>query len=255
MTLHFSGWIAAPAIVTVIAGSIASRAEAAFVTLEPIPGNQITSGSQIENYFNGGQDSYRNAGNGDPAGPADDVIFPTGGSGGVGTYNTTYFDSLAAAKVTTTGTYGHAVPSGAADVFFQSVASTMNFAPGYGATSLSFEYSSYAASNATVTAWSGTGGTGSSVVLSLAQNDFSSGAGQNCTTSYHCVWTLDSANLASIGGTAESVTFGGSLIGEADFDSITMNVVPVPVPGGLTLLLSGLAGIGLWGRGRKGACG
>ena len=244
----FAGLLAATAIVGAM--SVASPADASVVLLEPIPGNQITSGSQIENYFDGGQDSYRNSGNGDPPGPADNVIFPTGGVG-VGTFNTTYFDSLSAAKVTTIGTYGHPVPSGASDVFFQSVASTVNFASGYGATSLSFEYSSYAASNATVTAWSGAGGTGSSVVLNLAQNDFASGGGQNCTNSYHCVWNLDMANLTSIGGVAESVTFGGSLIGEVDFDSITMDVVPVPVPGGLPLFLSGVAGFGILSRRRK----
>jgi hypothetical protein len=47
------------------------------------------------------------------------------------------------------------------------------------------------------------------------------------------------------------VTFGGSNIGSVVFDSITMNVVPVPSPAALPLLLSGVAGIGAMARRRK----
>ena len=233
------------AVLLVTALSMAVQAHAALVTLEPIPGNQITSGVQIENYFNGGQDSYNNPGNGDPAGPSDHVIFPTGGTGGAGTYNTTYFDSLSAGKVT------GSLPSGANDVFVQTVSSVMNIAAGYAGTSLSFDYSTYASSAQTVTLWSGANGTGTSSVITLSQNDFTSGPSANCTTSHHCAWTLDTANLAAIGGLVKSVTFGGTLIGDADFDSIQMNIVPVPVPAGLPLLLSGAAALGFLVRSRR----
>jgi hypothetical protein len=224
---------------------LAMQASATTVTLEPT--GKITSGSQVENYFDGGQDSYRNAGNADPNGPNDEVIFPTGGTNGAGAYNTTYLDSLNAAKVT------GAAPSGASDVFYQSVASTMNFASGYGATSLSFEYSfsetafpPSGSSLPTVTLWSKANGTGTADVVQLAYN------GTGCTTSYHCNWTLDNANLGTLpGGVVESVTFGGSNIGSVVFDSITMNVVPVPSPAALPLLLSGVAGIGAMARRRK----
>jgi hypothetical protein len=241
VTTSRSVGIAVMTAVAIGAPLFAPQAGAAIVTLEPIPGNQITSGSQVENYFNGGQDSFQNPGNGDPPGPADHVIFPTVGTG---QFNTTFFDNLTAGKVgspTQTGV----TPSGAHDVFFQSVASTMNLAAGYAAESLSFEYSfagsafpPSGSSLPTVTLWSNANGTGVSDVLQLAYN------GTGCSTSWHCNWTFDTANLNALpGGVAESVTFGGSNIGSVDFDSITMNVVPVPSPGALSLLLSAVAGL------------
>lgn len=213
---------------------VALQAHAALLTLEPT--GRITSGSQIENYFDGGQDSYQNAGNADPNGPNDEVIFPTVTSG----FSTTYLDSTSAAKAAN-------VPSGAADVFYQSVASTMNFAPGYGATSLSFEYSDTTTSTPTVTIYSGANGTGTKLqTLNLSQN---SSAALGCPASgagSYCKWTLDTASFS---GVAESVIFGGTGIGQVDFDSITMNVVPVPAT--VALLLSGIGALGLMGRRRS----
>jgi hypothetical protein len=117
------------------------------------------------------------------------------------------------------------IPSGALDILFQSVASTMNFASGHGITSLSFDYSDTANStySPTVTACTVTG------------KEF-------------CSWSLATTNFS---GLAESVTFGGTGIGQVEFDSGQMNMTAVPISAALPLLLLGVAGLGTWVRRRN----
>ena len=130
----------------------------------------------------------------------------------------------------------------------------MNIAPGFAITSLSFDYSDISTNSldsTVVTVWSGTGGTGTALAtLSLGGNSPLFGtAGSACTLSQaeFCTWSLATASFS---GLAESVTFGtpptsgNSAIALTEFDSITMNVVPVPIPASLPLLLFGVAGFG-----------
>jgi len=212
---------------------LACQAGATIVTLEPI--GAVTNGTDVANYFNGGNDGYPR----DGVGPSDDVIFPSSGI-------TTVFDNATSGKFQN-------LPSGAQDVLFQSVASTMNVASGYGITSLSFDYSDIANStySPTVTVWSGANGTGIALAtINLVGNSPIYGsAGTACTATGRecCTWSLATANFS---GLAESVTFGGTGIGQVEFDSVQMNITAVPLPAALPLLLSGVAGLGTWARRR-----
>jgi hypothetical protein len=204
------------------------------VTLEPI--GAVTTNTDVANYFNGGFDGYPPNG----VGPNYHVIFPSSGI-------TTVFDNSSSGRFTN-------LPSGAQDVVFQSVASTMNLAAGYGISSLSFQYSDIANStyHPTVTVWSGANGSGTALAtLNLAMNSPIYGtAGTACTSSGQefCTWSMATANFTGI---AESVTFGGTGIGQVEFDSVQLNVTPVPVPAALPLLFSAIAGLGAWVRRRK----
>ena len=233
-TLSFAAFAPIATLGTLAGLLIASQAGATAVTLEPIGG--VTNETDVSMYFNGGNDGFPR----DGVGPADEVIFP-----GMGI--TTVFDNANSGRFQN-------LPSGAQDVLFQSVASTLNLASGFAITSLSFKYSDIANSTVspTVTVWSGANGTGTRLTtLNLTPNSPIFGtAGTACTASgkEFCTWSLDTANFT---GDAESVTFGGTGIGEVEFDSVTMNVTAVPVPAVLPLLLSGIAGLGALGRRSK----
>jgi hypothetical protein len=213
---------------------LASPAGATIVTLEPA--GPVTNQTDVANYFNGGNDGYPR----DGVGPSDEVIFPGSGI-------TTVFDNATSGKFQN-------VPSGAQDILFQSVASTMNFASGYGITSLSFDYSDIANStySPTVTVWSGANGTGTALatINLMGNSPIYGSAGSACTATgkEFCTWSFSTANFS---GLAESVTFGGTGIGQVEFDSVQMNITAVPIPAALPLLLSGFAGLGTWVRRRR----
>ena len=99
----------------------------------------------------------------------------------------------------------------------------------------SFYYSS--ASDTSVSVFSGLNGTGSLLgTFSLLAN-----AQNGCSDTLFCHWDLASLTIA---GVAQSIQFGTAA--GAGFDNIS--VAPVPLPAALWLMVSGLFGIGAFGR-------
>jgi hypothetical protein len=212
-------------------GLVASQAMATTITF----GTEANQ-AQIENYFNGGTDSLGKSG------PNDGVAFSlnaeslkAGVSGTQGT-GTGKFENL---------------PSGAPGVlYFASVptgtTSVMNVASGF--SSISFNYSllnNLSSEDSTVQLWSGVNGTGTELgTLSL----MASGTPVACTNGKDefCSWSsVSAANF----GLAKSVVYTGDAAVFTEYDNIKL--APVPLPGALLLLMSGVGGLAGFARRRN----
>lgn len=122
----------------------------------------------------------------------------------------------------------------------------LTYAKGFD-TGFSFYYTSSTA--ASVTVWSGLGGTGDllgTLDLRAQYNDHCVGDPNGA----FCNWTAVGVKFA---GTAKSINFGGTA-NQTGFDNITFgsDVPVVPEPSTYALMAIGLAGIGLAARRRKG---
>jgi hypothetical protein len=220
---------------------LASQAGAQSVTLEPA--STVTNEATVDSYFNGGNDGYPR----DGVGPNDEVTF--------GTTGTSPTDFLDYGTARADGRFENN-PSGNNAVMFQALADTMNLSPGYALTSLSFAYSiennAYTSgASAYVSIWSGLNGTGTLLdTVALSANPTSVTCAH--TGDVFCTWSMATASFT---GTAESVVWGSTPasgtngIGETEFDSISMTVVPLP--GALPLLLSGVGAFALWRHRRQ----
>jgi len=216
----------------------ASQASAATVTL-PFGGGQEVNAANIENYFNGGTDSFGTTG------PNDGIVFSTPAENLNAGYNGSGFSGG-------TGKFEND-PSGATSVlYFASVptgtAAVMNDTAGF--SGLSFDYSllnntaSYAS---TVQLWSGLNGTGTEVgTLSLAAN----GTTVACTSTHDEFCTWSSASNQNFTGIAESAVFTGDARTYTEFDQLALNTA-VPLPPTLLLMLGGMGGLAFFARRRR----
>jgi hypothetical protein len=200
-------------------------------------GNVLTSGNQIENYFNGGDDS--------------------GGQGPGPTLGFTFSGNADALKAGPS--YGKFLnnPSKASEVVsFVSSSSTaayVNYSPGFSQLSFNYSYSGNNPGATDVTAYFFSQANGGGTLLG---SDALAPGGTTAPCSggnAYCTW--ESVSLAA-GGAAESVLFATSPTATTtaspatliEFDGIT--VTPVPLPASLWLMIGGIGGLIGYGRRR-----
>jgi hypothetical protein len=141
------------------------------------------------------------------------------------------------------GTYFSNNPSGSTVMTAFDADATMNAGEGVGfLDAVSFYFA--ALTDTTVSIWSDLNGTGSILgAFNLSANQGSCGSSDAAL----CHWDLASVSFS---GVAHSVTFGDAA-GDALFDNVTVN--PVPLPAAVWLMISALGGLALARRKRAGA--
>ena len=204
---------------------VASQSLASTITLTF--GNEKNQ-AQIENYFDGGTDSLGASGPNDGisfASNAESLLAGYTGTGGTGT-----------------GKFEN-VPSNAPGVLYFAYSnltpsSVMNVASGFNSLSLDYSLLNNSASyDSTIQLWSGLNGSGTELGT-LTLN--SAGQAVACSNSHDEFCTWSSASASNF-GVAQSAVFTGNASVYTEYDSV--QVAPVPLPGALGLMLSGLGGL------------
>jgi hypothetical protein len=229
------------------AALFASQASASNVS---ISGNTVTltfggqvNATNINTFFDGGSDAYGTAG---------------GAANNVGVTFSTPAEFLNAGTKGTgfnggTGKFEN-VPSGATGVLYMAsvpTATTPILDDAHGFTGISLNYSLLGNSssyNSTISLYSGLDGTGS-VVGTLTLSAASTTATCSNPQDSFCTWS--SVSNQALTGVAESAVFNGNARIYSEFDAVALTT-PVPLPGGLWLMLGGIGGLGGLARRRAG---
>jgi hypothetical protein len=223
-----------------------AQAQASTVTLTL---GSLRSGSNIDNYFVGGNDSVPSDGTGPNLGF---------------TFSSNATAQKAGSTASSDGRFENE-PSGQGEVLFFSSSTTvpaaLNFASGFSAISFDYSVEDNNANNPainqiantpayqsdTVDVWSGVNGTGS-LLGQILLTPVASPVACQTRGDLFCNW--QQASISNLPVTAESVTFGpNSASAFTEFDGVQVSAVPLPASA--WLLLSAMGGLATLGRRRQ----
>jgi hypothetical protein len=237
MKTHHIGTLRSPALLAAL--SLAAFSAQAQTTETLNFGSPMTNAAQIENYFNGGQDSL---GSRNGTGPSDNAVFNNSA------------ESLLNTASGGTGKFENLPSNNNGVLFFNSTLinstngpAAMNVAEGFTSFSTSYSLlnnlSTYAGS---INLYSGQNGTGTlldTITLSAA------GTTVACTSSKDefCSWSSVSASNFGVAQSAVFVTTSTAV--GTEFDAVTITAVPEPATYGL--MAAGLAAMGVLSRLRR----